>query len=91
MITVASDGTEQVYYFVNNLQGTPTMIMDATGNVVQRIQMDAYGNVEQMVGIFGDEINYTGKKLNPITGLFGYALPWNNCIHSARMQTDKLL
>ncbi len=45
------------------------MILDQSGNVVQRIQMDAYGNVEQAIGMFPDEINYTG----PI-GLQCYAI-----------------
>jgi len=60
----------KIYYFVNNLQGTPVLIFNEQGKIVQKIQMDEYGNVEQAQGIFGDEINFTGKKYEPSTGLY---------------------
>ena len=60
----------KTYYFINNLQGTPVIIADINGAIVQKMQYDSYGNLEQLLGEFGDEINYTGKKLDKITGLY---------------------
>jgi len=46
MIQVKADGTEQTYYFVNNAQGSPALIADDSGAIVQKIQLDPYGNLE---------------------------------------------
>jgi len=70
MIRLDEMGKEQIYYFVNNLQGTPILILDDEGEIVQRIQMDAYGNVERMAGMFSEEINFTGKQYDPVTRLY---------------------
>jgi RHS repeat-associated protein len=70
MIKTQPDGTEQMYYFINNLQGTPIYIIDEGNRTVERIQVDPFGNMEQMQGIFNEELNFTGKKLDPVTGLF---------------------
>ena len=46
------------------------MIMDETGKVVSRINMDDWGNVNKYRVGARAEINYTGKKLDTATGLY---------------------
>jgi RHS repeat-associated protein len=72
MVMIRSDQTEKerLFYFVNTPQGSPVLILDDKGNIVQRMQMDAFGNVERIVSIFNNEIYYTGKKYDPETGLY---------------------
>jgi len=61
---------EAVYYFINNPQGTPVLIIDENGNAVSKINLDEWGNIGPMTQGTRAEINYTGKKLDPSTGLF---------------------
>lgn len=63
-------GEEKIYYFVNNQQGTPVLILDAQGKIIQRIQTDEYGNIERLAGKFPNEVNFTGKKLDRESGLY---------------------
>jgi len=76
MVQVKADGTEQTYYFVNNAQGSPALIADDSGAIVQKIQLDPYGNLEQSCGLFPDEQNYTGKKFEEATGLYYFNQRW---------------
>ncbi|NBV42959.1 hypothetical protein EBR96_09370 [bacterium] len=61
---------EKVYYFINNAQGTPVYIIDSANNVVSRISMDEFGNLAKTHLGSINEINYTGKKLDPETGFY---------------------
>jgi RHS repeat-associated protein len=60
---------EDIYYFVNNAQGTPVLIVDAAGKSVSKINLDEWGNPGTVEGSRA-EINYTGKKLDARTGLY---------------------
>ncbi len=63
-------GDTRLYYFVNNAQGTPILIVDSTNNdAVSRINLDEYGNIGSMIGA-KEEINFTGKKMDLKTGLY---------------------
>jgi len=46
------------------------MILDETGKVVTRINMDDWGNVNKYRVGSQTEINYTGKKMDTVTGLY---------------------
>jgi len=71
MTRPSGNGTsEKPYYFINDAQGTPLMILDETGKVVSRINMDDWGNLNKYRIGSQTEINYTGKKLDPATGLY---------------------
>jgi RHS repeat-associated protein len=70
MIQADESGNESIYYCVNNIQGTPILMLDDSGAIVQRLQMDAFGNVERLASIFDNAIFYTGKKYDPETGLY---------------------
>ena len=60
---------EDIFYFINNAQGTPVMIVDGNNHEVSRINLDEWGNAGTVIGPKA-EINYTGKKLDPATGLY---------------------
>jgi RHS repeat-associated protein len=70
MIRPDKNGVEKVYYFINNMQGTPVFITDAEGVIESRIQMDEWGNVGGFNISSLYEVNYTGKKLDSDTGLY---------------------
>ena len=50
------------------MSGVSWEIKDTLGNFFE-IHI-TYGNLERSVGIFPDEVNFTGKKLDPVTGLY---------------------
>ena len=54
-------GARSWYYFVNNAQGTPVLILDESGGTISRVNLDEWGNVGQLIGP-ASEVNYTGKK-----------------------------
>jgi RHS repeat-associated protein len=62
-------GAVQMYYFVNNAQGTPVLIVDSSSNSVSKINLDEYGNPGMVIGDKA-EINFTGKKKDLKTELF---------------------
>jgi len=70
MVRPDKTGTERTYYFINNAQGTPVMIVDSTGTARSRYNLDEWGNPNPV--LMGDmrEVNYTGKKLDPESGLY---------------------
>ena len=76
MVYQDKDGKESIYYFINNLQGTPIFIVDEEGTIIHRQQTDAWGNIEYAYSIFDDEWNYTGKKLDTVTGLYYFNQRW---------------
>jgi RHS repeat-associated protein len=65
----AQSGARSWYYFVNNAQGTPVLILDESGGTISRVNLDEWGNVGQLVGP-ASEVNYTGKKMDTETGLY---------------------
>ena len=69
MIRPDETGAEQTYYFINNAQGTPALIVDEAGTILTRQKMDEFGNLE--CDVFGskNEVDYTGKKKDRVTGL----------------------
>ncbi len=57
----AQSGARSWYYFINNAQGTPVLILDESGGTISRVNLDEWGNVGQLIGP-ASEVNYTGKK-----------------------------
>ena len=54
-------GARSWYYFINNAQGTPVLILDESGGTISRVNLDEWGNVGQLIGP-ASEVNYTEKK-----------------------------
>ncbi|MCP4020633.1 MAG: peptidoglycan DD-metalloendopeptidase family protein, partial [Desulfobacteraceae bacterium] len=75
MIRPDSKGNEQIYYFINNMQGSPIYIVDAEGTKISKVQMDEWGNAGLVVGPV-TELNFTGKKLEPESKLFYFNQRW---------------
>lgn len=70
MVRKDATGTEKLYYFINNAQGTPVMITNDQGATVSKITLDEWGNLNQVEYGNLNEVNYTGKKYEPATGLY---------------------
>ena len=61
---------EDLFYFINNLQGTPIKITNQSKAVISSISMDEWGNLSTSYAGQDSEINFTGKKYDPVTGLY---------------------
>ena len=64
-----SSGATEILYFINNAQGTPTLIVDANDQTVSRLNLDEFGNPGIVQGP-ATEVNFTGKKLDQKTDLY---------------------
>jgi len=62
-------GETKYYYFINNPQGTPVLIIDEQNQKVSGLNLDEWGNQGAVSGP-QQEVNYTGKKLDQATGLY---------------------
>ena len=65
-----TSGTSSFYYFINNAQGTPVLIVDEQNNAISKINLDEWGNVGDKTTGPRQEINYTGKKMDIPTRLY---------------------
>lgn len=61
---------ESIYWFINTSQGTPIKIVDEKGGVVDTNQVDEWGNPPEIMTGNPVETNFTGKKYDPVTGLY---------------------
>ena len=63
---------EDIFYFVNNAQGTPVLITNAQGNIECRYNLDEFGNLGKIDGLPKAEleINFTGKKRDMGSNLY---------------------
>lgn len=59
------------YYHVNH-QGSVMATTDLSGNVVQRLSYDEYGNLSAGSTTTGQVFRYTGRRYDPETGLYYY-------------------
>ncbi|MFC1616721.1 RHS repeat-associated core domain-containing protein [Candidatus Margulisiibacteriota bacterium] len=82
------NGNSQVYYFINNLQGTPIYIINANGKEKQMQLLDEFGNEE--LKTLGDDnlITFTGKQFEPATRLFYFNQRWYDPDTGRFLQTD---
>lgn len=60
----------ELYYFINNAQGTPVLITDEAGGTVSKLNLDEWGNVGNRTAGPDQEINLTGKRMDTNTGLY---------------------
>ena len=60
---------EQVFYFINNAQGTPVIIQNSSQQPVAKINLNEWGVPGFVLGQ-QEEINFTGKKLDRSTGFY---------------------
>lgn len=61
---------EDIFWFINNAQGTPKKIIDNNGTAVTEFTIDEWGNLSQPFSGALNELNFTGKKYDPETGLY---------------------
>jgi RHS repeat-associated protein len=64
-------------WYLTDHQGTVRDIANASGQIIDHIDYDAYGNVlAETNAAAGDRFKYAGKALEAITGLYDYAARW---------------
>jgi RHS repeat-associated protein len=61
---------EDLFYFINNLQGTPIKITNQSKAVISSISLDEWGNLSTSYAGQDSEINFTGKKYDSVMGLY---------------------
>jgi RHS repeat-associated protein len=65
----------QYYYIVNDYQGTPKLVTDASGNIIKSLSYDSFGNlIQDSNSSFRLPFGYAGGLYDPDTGLilFGF-------------------
>src|SRR6185295_9327606 len=67
----ATSGNAKNYYHVNH-QGSVLATTDSSGNVVQRLSYDEYGNLGSGSTTTGQVFRYTGRRFDAETGLYYY-------------------
>jgi len=60
-----------VFYHTDHL-GSTTVITDATGNVLQLLEYDPWGQVTKDIGLNYAHYRYTGQEYDPEIGLYNY-------------------
>ena len=88
MLRPDENGTEQLYYFINNAQGTPVMILDNSGAVTAVINLDEWGTIGKKTDCPETEINFTGKKFDPVSRLYYFNQRWYDPEIGRFMQED---
>jgi len=64
-----------VSYFLTDHLGTTVALTDATGNIVEQLAYDSFGN---SAGSTRTRYGYTGRERDPDTGLMYYRTRWYN-------------
>ncbi|MFC1616724.1 RHS repeat domain-containing protein [Candidatus Margulisiibacteriota bacterium] len=88
MIFPDKSGNDQVYYFINNLQGTPIYVINTNGTIKHRQLLDEFGNEERKTLGEVNEITFTGKQYEPATKLFYFNQRWYDPDTGRFLQTD---
>lgn len=81
------EGGATTFYHQNH-QGTVVAISDATGAVTQKYTYDAYGASSDTT--LGQPFRYTGRRLDPETGLFYYRARYYSPAMGRFMQVDPI-
>ncbi len=80
-------GASGALYFAHDHLGSTTALMDATGNVVERQQYEAFG---QSPGSALTRYGYTGRERDNLTGLLYYRARWYDAAQGRFISPDPL-
>jgi RHS repeat-associated protein len=69
---LAVEKNGQTYYYHTDGLGSIIALTDSSGNVVQKIQYDAFGNIASGTTIVAQPYTYTAREYDPETGLYFY-------------------
>jgi uncharacterized protein RhaS with RHS repeats len=64
------NGDGEQYYYLNNVHGDVTALVDGTGAVVNRYQYDAFGNTVEAVEKVQNRFLYAGEQYDQVTGQY---------------------
>jgi len=64
------NGDGEQYYYLNNVHGDVTALVDGTGAVVNRYQYDAFGNTVEAVEKVQNRFRYAGEQYDQVTGQY---------------------
>lgn len=71
-IAVVDTPTDTKSYYHTNHQGSVIATTDSSGNVIQRLSYDEYGNLSSGSSTTGQAFRYTGRRYDLETGLYYY-------------------
>lgn len=69
---VILDKNNNKYYYHTDSLGSVTALTDSNNNIVQSYQYDSFGNIVNTTGSLTQPYTYTGRELDPETGLYYY-------------------
>jgi RHS repeat-associated protein len=74
-------------YFLKDYLGSTSVLTDSTGNIVERGQYEAFG---ASIAATVTRYSYTGREVDPITGLFYYRARWYDSQQGRFLSEDPL-
>ncbi len=96
VLSTTKGGT--THYYHKDRMGSIVALTDASGNVAERYEYDAYGQVSiydasftaRATSTLGNEYLYTGRRLDAETGLYYYRARHYNALHGRFTQLDPI-
>ena len=85
----ATTNPPKTYYHVNH-QGSVIDMTDATGNVLQEMSYDEYGNLSSGSAATGEPFRFTGQRYDPETGLYYYRARYYTATIGRFLQADPI-
>ena len=67
LIARSSDSARTYYHYASDEMGSATHIVDKAGNVQNRYEYDAWGNITVQEETVPNRFKYTGQQLDPVT------------------------
>ena len=87
LVMYTGSGTENKSYYHSNHQGSIIALSNQTGSVTEQHNYDSYGNSDDLTG---NPFRYTGRRLDPETGLYYYRARYYSPAIGRFLQTDPI-
>jgi RHS repeat-associated protein len=88
MVDATNSNTKNYYH--SNHQGSVLTTTDASGNVIQRLSYDEYGNLSSGSSTTGQVFRFTGRRFDAETGLYYYRARYYAPQIGRFLQTDPI-
>ena len=87
LVMYTGSGTTNKSYYHANHQGSIIALSNQTGSVTEQHSYDSYGNSDDLTG---NPFRYTGRRLDPETGLYYYRARYYSPAIGRFLQTDPI-
>ena len=87
LVMYTGSGTQNKSYYHSNHQGSIIALSNQSGSVTEQHSYDSYGNSDDLTG---NPFRYTGRRLDPETGLYYYRARYYSPAIGRFLQTDPI-